>query len=347
MASNTMTRRRFLRAFAAGAGASLLAACESPPRAGGGTAQPTSGTQAPAQVGRSLLFVWLPKDAANPVFEPAKVGGETRAAELAIDFRWVASEKPDAEEQAQLMGEAIDQGCDGIGISCNNPEILRPVIDRAVDAGIPVITWDSDSPQSKRSTFYGADNTKAAQRAAELFVEAMKENQSRTYAILTGVPGAANLEERIRAFREVADRPENGLQWIATDPCNDDVALGAQIVENRMGANPDLGGWFMAGSWPLFGDVNAMPQLVAAKGRTKIVAWDTRPEQLPLVKDGLVQALIGQKYYGWGYDAVGILHDIVSGTQSYPSFVDSSFDVVQTPEEADAYLQKWETKDFR
>jgi ribose transport system substrate-binding protein len=349
--SSQMSRRDFLRMLALGlgtaAGSSVLAACGATQGGGGAaatSAPAVSGTTAAPAAGE-ITFVWSPKATNNPVFDVAKVGGETRAQELGIKFEWVGPSEADAQKQAQLLDDVINRGVSGLGISCNDPDVLKPTIDRAADKGIPVITWDSDSPNSKRVTFYSQDNTKAAQKAAEIFIEVMKDNPSKTYAILTGVPGAQNLEERIKAFRAVVDPA--GFQHVATDPCNDDIQKGIEVVENRMAANPDLGGWFMAGAWPLFGDVNAMPKLLARKGKTKIVAWDTLPNELQLLKDGLVQGLIGQKYWGWGYDAVGILYDIVVNKKQFPPFVDSGFDVVTTPQQADEFLKKWETKNFK
>jgi ribose transport system substrate-binding protein len=347
--SGKMSRRDLLRTLAVGEGASALAACGTggAPATGGAAPTAAGAAQAPAQGGKKL-FVWSPKATNNPVFDVAKVGGETRAQELGgIDFQWVGPAEANAQQQAQLLDDVVNKGCDGIGISCNDADALKPTIDRAMDKGIPVITWDSDSPNSKRITFYSQDGEKAAQKGAEIFIAAMKDNPNRTYALLTGVPGAPNLEARIKAFRAVADKPENNLKWIATDPCNDDIQKGIEVVENRMVANPDLGGWFFIGGWPLFGDVKAMPHLLAAKGKTKVVAWDTLPGELKLLQDGLVQGLIGQKYYGWGYDGVGIMNDIVVNKKTFPAFVDSGFDVVTTADEAAAFLKKWETKNFK
>lgn len=342
-----INRRRFLKTLSMGAGVGVLAACGAQAPTGGG-ASTNTGAQAPAQGSKRLLFVWSPKATNNPVFDTAKVGGEMRAKEYGnVDFQWVGPSEADAQKQVQLLEDVISKGCDGIGISCNNADALKPTIDRAVDKGIPVITWDSDSPKSKRTTFYSQDNTKAAPKAAELFVNAMKDNPNRTYAILTGVPGAPNLEERVKFFRDVADKPENKLQWIGTDPCYDDIQKCIEVVENRMASNPDLGGWFFAGAWPLFGDIKAMPKLLAAKGKTKVVSWDTLPNELKLVQDGLIQGLVGQKYFGWGYDAVGIMYDIVVNKKQFEAFTDSGFDVVVTAEEAAAFQKKWDTKNFK
>ncbi|MCS6772727.1 MAG: sugar-binding protein [Anaerolineae bacterium] len=341
-----VSRRTFLRAVGYGAGAVALASCAAPPAAQPQRPQPQQPVSEPQPGTKPLTFVWSPKAVNNPVFDVARRGAQDKAKELGITVEWVGPESADAQKQAELLDAAIARKVDGMGISCNDPDALKPVIDRAMDSGIPVITWDSDSPNSKRITFYSLDNEAAARKGAEIMVDLLKDSQNKTYAILTGVPGAQNLEARIKAFREVADPA--GLQWVATDPCNDDIQKGIEVVENRLTANPDLAGYFMAGAWPLFGDINAMPKFQqAAKRGMKTVAWDILESELRLLKQGLVHALIGQKFYGWGYDAVGILYDIVVNKKQYPPFVDTGFDLVTTPEQADVFLKKWETGNWR
>lgn len=346
MERRRLSRRTFLRAAALGMGGAVLASCtatpSTPPQQTG--AQPT--TPSGGAASQPLTFVWSPKAVNNPVFDVARRGAMDKAMELGITIEWIGPESADAQKQAELLDAAIARKVNGMGISCNDPDALKPVIDRAMDAGIPVITWDSDSPDSKRITFYSLDNEAAARKGAEVMAELLKDSPNKTYAILTGVPGAQNLEARIRAFREVADPA--GLQWVATDPCYDDIQKGVEVVENRLTANPDLGGYFMAGAWPLFGDINAMPKFqAAAKAGMKTVAWDILENELKLLKEGLVHALIGQKFYGWGYDAVGILYDIVVNKKTYPPFVDTGFDLVRTLEEADRFLKKWETGNWK
>jgi hypothetical protein len=171
-----------------------------------------------------------------------------------VDFQWVGPANTDAVQQADLLDAAITAGCDGMGISCNSAEVLLPVINRAVDAGIPVITWDSDSDQSKRLSFYSINGDEAATAGAEVFVNAMADNPNKTYALLSGNAGAPNLEGRIAAVRAVLDQPETALEYLVTLFCNDDPVLGQTLMEDQLTATPDLVGFFLIGGWPTFAD---------------------------------------------------------------------------------------------
>jgi len=352
--ARTISRRQFLRFATVGAAGGVLAACAPVPAAtpapaapAATAAAPAAPTTAPAAVSsKRLLFVWSPKATNNPVFDVAKVGGQMRAKELGdVDFQLVGPANADAQKQAALLDDVVSKGCDSLGLSCNDADALKPVIDRAMGKGIPVITWDSDSPSSKRLAFYSFDVGKAATAGANVFVDVMKDNPHRTYSLLTGVPGAPNLEGRIKAVRAVLDKTD--LKLISTEACNDDIQKGAEVVENRMTATPDLGGWFFIGGWPLFGDIKAMPKLLAAKGKTKVVTWDTLEAECQDLIDGVLQGLIGQKYFGWGYDGVGIMYDIIKHGKKFPAFIDSGYDLVTTGDQAKDFLARWKSQDFK
>ncbi len=313
----------------------LLAACGAP-------AEPTR---------PKLTFAWVSKSLGNPVFDHGYNGARARAAELSasgpyeVEVIAAAPTSADAVEQTRVLDDLIARRVDGIAVSCNDPIACADPIDRAVAAGIPVMTWDSDAPASGRFTFLSIDNLAAGRKAAALLAEALG-GQGKV-AIITGVPGGLNLEERVAGFREVlAGYPEMAV--VAEVATNEDISKGVQGVEEVMQAHPDLRGWFFAGLWPLFADRGAMPQWEAATraGRLKTVCFDTLPFQLELVRDGYLTALIGQKYWGWGYDSVQILYDRIVGGKEYPPFIDTGMDIV-TANNVDAMIKAWETNDFQ
>jgi ribose transport system substrate-binding protein len=144
----------------------------------------------------------------------------------------------------------------------------------------------------------------------------------------------------------IAGYPE--IEIVAEVATNEDISRGVLGVEEVMQAHPDLKGWFFAGLWPLFADRGAMPRWEEAtrSGRLKTVSFDTLPFQLELLRDGYLTALIGQKYWGWGYDSVQIVYDRIVSGQSPPPFIDTGIDIV-TINNVDAMIRAWETNDFQ
>lgn len=313
----------------------LLAACAGAPDEG----RPT------------LTLAWVTKNLGNPVFDHGYKGAVQKAAELSaagpyeVEVVSVGPASADAVEQTRVLDDLIARRVDGIAVSCNDPTACIDPINRAVAAGIPVMTWDSDAPDSQRFTFLSIDNYTAGRKAAELLLQAMGERGK--VAIITGVPGMLNLDERVAGFRDVmAGHP--GIEIVAEIATNEDISRGVQGVEDVMQAHPDLRGWFFAGMWPLIADRGAMPlwEQATREGRLQTVSFDTLPFQLELLREGYLTALIGQKYWGWGYDSIQIVYDRIVAGKAFPPFIDAGMDVV-TANNVDAMMRAWETNDFQ
>jgi ribose transport system substrate-binding protein len=337
MMRNTVRRLFLLLALA-------LAACQSP------SVAPAAGLESPSPERRKITLAWIPKALDNPVFQVGQLGAVQKAAELSasgpvqVEVLYVGSVDSDAAEQVRVVEDVIARGVDGIAISCNDPTACIDPINRAVDAGIPVMTWDADSPQSQRFTYYGLDNIQAGRAAADLLVKALGTKGK--IAVLTGVPGAFNLEERIRGFRE-GIAPYPGIEIVTTVVTNDDINQGVQAVEETMHAYPTLDGWYFAGMWPLFAERGSMPSWEgAALNRGMItVAFDALPVEVELLRDGYLSGLIDQKNWGWGYETIQILYDRVVNGETFASFTDSGYNVI-TRNNVDVMLRRWETNDF-
>jgi len=310
----------------------------------------TAQTPAPPKfTGKTLNIAWIPKALNNPVFEIGRDGAMKKAAELTkagpieVKVDYVGSVASDAAEQARVVEDVIAKGVNAIGISCNDPTACIDPIKKAKAAGIEVMTWDSDSPKSDRFTYLGVDNYEGGKAAAEMLAKSMGTKGK--VALLTGVPGAFNLEERIRGFKDgIKQYPD--IQIVSTVACDDDINKGVQVVEETMQAHPDLNGWFFVGVWPLFAKRGSMPlwEKAAGSGMTTI-AFDTLPMELDYVKDGLIQGLVGQKYWGWGYDTVQMIYDKMVNGKTYQSFTNSGMDLV-TKKNVDVMAEAWKNSDF-
>lgn len=304
----------------------------------------------PAPQRETLTLAWVHKSLGNPVFDHAASAAAQKARELsaagpyAVELIAAGPVSADAIEQARVIEDLIARRVDGIAISCNDPTACIDPINRAVAAGIPVMTWDSDSPESNRFTYLAIDNYAAGQKAAELLAGAI--GGTGEVAVLTGVPGGLNLEQRVRGFADGL-RAHPRITIVATVASNEDISRGVQGVEEVMQAHPDLRGWFFAGMWPLFADRGAMPLWEAAStsGRLKTVAFDTLPLELELLRDGYLEALIGQKYWGWGYDSIQILYDRIVHQRQPPPVINTGMDIV-TRNNVEAMIRAWETNDF-
>ena len=290
-----------------------------------------------------LTFALVPKLLDNPVFQVAHEGALVAAKELGqgkIEIQWTGPVTSDAAQQAQIIESLIERRVDGIAVSVNDPDALLNVINKAVDGGIPVVTFDSDAPMSKRISFYGTNNYGSGRIMGELLVKYMGETGK--VALLTGTPGAPNLEERIKGFKDyIKDFPH--VRIVDIQACYDDINKGVSQMEAVMQAHPNLNGWILIGGWPLF---TPPPGPLAGKkpGEIAVIAFDALAEELEYVRQGYAQALVGQKLFGWGYESVRLLKGIKEG-KKFEQVIDSGVDIV-TKENVEEYASKWKTRKF-
>lgn len=292
---------------------------------------------------KKIVFAFVPKLLDNPVFQVAWQGAQAAAHDFdsgKIEVERFAPVKSDAVEQAQIIESLIERKVDGIAISVNDADALKETIDKAVDAGIPVVTFDSDAPKSKRISFYGTNNPGSGRTMGEYLVKYM--GQKGTIALLMGTPGAPNLEERKNGLLEYLKQYPD-IKVVATEYCYDDVNQGVSKMEAVLQGHPDLKGWVLIGGWGIFTPV---PGPFGAKkpGDLTVIAFDALPEELDYVRQNYAQALIGQKLWGWGYESVRMLKEIRDGKQ-LPPVIDSGVDIV-TKENVEEYAQKWKTGKF-
>jgi ribose transport system substrate-binding protein len=280
-----------------------------------------------------LRFAVVPKTLDIPVFNYAKIGAERKAKELGdVDILWNAPTSADQLKQKEIIESYITQHVDGMAISALNGDFLTDTINRAVDADIPVVMWDSDAPKSKRAAFYGVDDLASGRILGEETVKLL--NGKGTIAIITSI-GATNLQLRLQGAREVLAKSP-GIKIIEVYDIKEDSVRCAELIATGTNRYPDLGAWLSVGGWPVF-TRNATAPIPPT---TKMISFDTVQPALDLLREGKVQVLLGQKYFGWGSEPVQILYDIKHGKNPPSPIIDSGVDVV-TKDNVDQYEQAW------
>ena len=110
---------------------------------------------------RKITIAWIPKGLNNPVFEVGRAGAIAKAAELTaagpvdVEVLYAGSVDSDGSEQVRVIDDAVARGVNAIAISCDDPTACIDPINRAVNAGIPVMTWDADPLKASASPLWG------------------------------------------------------------------------------------------------------------------------------------------------------------------------------------------------
>jgi len=281
------------------------------------------------------------KSQGNPVFQAARVGAEQAARDLGakhgvqIRIDWRTPNEEDAQKQAQAIEQLVLSGVDGIAVSCSDANKLTDAINSAVKDGVPVATFDSDAPASKRFVTFGVDDTKCGEQVMEELAKIM--GGKGVVAILAGNQNAPNLQKRVQGVKNAAKKFP-GIKIRETYYHKETPQDAAAKVEQVMQANPDITGWAMIGGWPLFTD-NALKW---QPGTVKCVAVDALPPQLAYLRSGHVQLLLAQQCFEWGYRSVEHLINKVHLKKNPATLKDVSPLVPVTKANADEYGRNWE-----
>jgi ribose transport system substrate-binding protein len=238
---------------------------------------------------------------------------------------------PDEAEQVAILRDVVARGVSGLAVAPMNADSVTGVVADARKKGIPVITFDSDAPNSERMCYVGTDNLDAGREAGKAFKKLLPKGK---FAILTGGLAAANLNDRIKGFKEVVNGSDYTEIPGSPFPCDDDAVKGVQIVQDILTRYPDLDGIFFSGGWPLFGAPEAFMKAIGKRApdvkanKFVLVSFDTLPEELKLLKNGYCNALIGQRPLAMGIKSMDVLNDIANGGK--PENINTGVDVVDS-----------------
>jgi ribose transport system substrate-binding protein len=286
------------------------------------------------------VFAIVPKGINDPFFADVEKGGKEEAKKFGAQVLYTGSTQSDESEQVQILRDLLTRGVSGIALSPVNADAVLSVIDSAAQKHIPVVTFDSDAPDSKRLAYIGTNNLAAGREAGKAFKSHLPKGK---IAVITGHLAAANHADRVKGFHEIVNGSDYQEVPGSPFPCDDDVAKSVQIIQDTLTRYPNLDGFFFSGGWSTFGAPEAYKNAMAKKkadiasNKFVVVSFDTLPQQLQVLKDGYLTALIGQRPYSMGIQSIDALK---AATEGKPvQNVDTGVDVV-TADNVDQFIKK-------
>src|ERR1044072_5917291 len=203
----------------------------------------------------AFKIAMIAKSSTNPVFLSGRTGAEDAAAELTkstgtqVSVDWLTPPSEDATIQAQRIAEAVNSGANAILLSATDAGKLVGAVNDAVDRGVPVMTFDSDVPGSKRFSFYGGDDALMGRQVMDELAKQMGGKGK--VAILAGNQNAPNLQNRVKGATEAAAKYP-GITIVNTFSHAETPQHSTAEVTRAQNAYPEIQGWAMIGGWGLF-----------------------------------------------------------------------------------------------
>lgn len=227
-------------------------------------------------------------------------------------------------------------GLDGLAISAKNNPVIRGLIDGLTGDGIPVVTYNSDIPDSGRLYFVGQDLYRSGKVAADLITKYVRE------------PGeillvAGNLEfdahqQRVRGFMDKCMEAGIAAHRLHLTESFNEYVLTYDKVSDALTHMPNLRAIYMANE-----SVPACAEAIRRSGRQDkimVVGNDLSAATRRLLADGTVDFIIEQNMYWQGYQPVLLLKNQILSPEPPKSpflFTDISVINAENMRETESY----------
>ena len=310
--------------------AALFAGCNSPsstetaqttpPGGSENGASPAPSGSAPVNVssGKKMQIAVIPKGLTHSFWQAIKRGAEKAGSEMNANIIWTgpASESDGTKQQQQIVEDQITKKVDGIVLAPNNKTALVPMIEKATDAGIPVVIADSDAETKKRISYVATDNYVGGEMAAE-----------RIWKITGGkgpigmVPVQANsesTEQREKGFEDKIVKLSGGkLKVIRSQFGESDRKKSMTAAQDMLTAHSDMTAIFGPNESSAVGALNAIRSRQQL-GKIKIIGFDTPDILVAAVKKGDMDSIVVQNPFKMGYEGVKAIMDKKAGKEVKP-----------------------------
>ena len=285
-----------------------------------------------------------------PYWQTAGAGFAQAAKELKVRSEFVGPDTFDPEAEQAAFQKAVQQKPTGILISIADAKLMKSNIDQAVSAGIPVITMDSDAPDSKRLFFIGTNNYDAGVAGGRRLA---KELHGKGNVVFFSMPEQANLQERLRGYRDGLESTP-GVKTDRVVDIKGDPRVAFDNATSIIGKERDKVDAFVCLEAQAGKEIATVLSNNNVKNKV-VMAMDTDPDTLEWIRKGVVAATISQKPYSMAYVGVMMLDHLYHhklnkldndwATDSFapiPAFVDTGSSLIDKSN-VDAFLQEKKT----
>lgn len=272
-----------------------------------------------------------------PYWKSVHEGFAKAATEYGVTAQLAGPDTFDPQAEADAFKKAAANHPAGILVSVADANLLRPEINAAIQADIPVITVDSDAPLSSRLYFIGTNNLAAGHLGGQRLVDKLHGKGNIVFFTINGQP---NLEERLKGYKDIiADKPQIKIADVFDTKGDAGAAFDqAEQYMNKSGA--DKIDAFICLESSAGKSIAEVLKRKNASDRL-LIAMDVDADTLTLIKDGSIDSTVSQKPFTMGYVGLKALDEIhhnlpkpfhnnyaVDSFSRYPLFVDTGTAIV-------------------
>lgn len=264
------------------------------------------------------------------VFKGFKSAGD----QLGVRTVYEGCDDYSAYAQLKVFERIVAKKPKGIALAPINAEAFKEPIDEAMESGVKVMCFSSDSSHSKRLTLVTSDNVREAEYAADFI--AQKLGGVGKVGIIER-PNQSNHAIRVKKFIEMCEKVYTGVKVVARVNAEGDEARAARLTTQMISEHPDLDFIYCVAGIEGMGAGAAVKE----SGKDiKVFCYDADPPVIDMVKEGIIYAVIHPNTVNQGYWSLMTLYvaanDLINPISDWkqaknsplPAVIDNGFDVV-------------------
>lgn len=257
------------------------------------------------------------KSLGNGFFDAANKGAQEAAAEIGgIEVIYTGPTAATAEAQIEVINSLIAQQVDAIAISANDPDALVPALQKAMERGIKVISFDSGVAEAGRQVHLNPSETNLiGETIIKLAADYLPEGGD--VAILSAASTATNQNAWIEAAKAALPEKFPNINLVATVYGDDDSVKSTDEAKGLIASYPNL----KAIIAPTTVGVVAAAQVVTDQGligKINVTGLALPSEFKQFIDNGASQAVALWNPIDLGYSAVYLANDLVKGDEAKP-----------------------------
>jgi ribose transport system substrate-binding protein len=250
-------------------------------------------------------YVFISSNLQVPYWQAAGAGFSNAAAQMKVLSDFQGPQTYDNKAERDALDVAVQKKATGILLAVTDAALLKDGIDKAIAAGIPVITIDSDAPASKRLFFIGTNNYQVGVTGGQRLAQELKDKGN---VVVFTMPEQPNLQDRLRGYRDALERhPEIKITRVVD--IQGDPRIAFDTTTQIIGKEKDKVDAFVCLEAQSGKEVANVLNSYHITGKV-VMAMDTDPETLDWIQKGGIAATIAQKPYTMAFVGLQMLDNL-------------------------------------
>ncbi|MGC2056804.1 MAG: substrate-binding domain-containing protein [Candidatus Sulfotelmatobacter sp.] len=250
-------------------------------------------------------FIFVAANLQVSYWQAAGAGFSKAAAQMKVRTDYLGPNSYDPKAERDALDQAVQQKATGILLGVTDPTLLKDSIDKAIAAGIPVITMDSDAPASKRLFFIGTNNYQVGMTGG---LRLAQELRGKGNVVVFTMPDQHNMQDRLHGYRDALGRTP-GIKIARVVDIQGDPRIAFDTTTQIIGKEKDQVDAFVCLEAQSGKEVAGVLNSYHVTGKI-VMAMDTDPETLDWIKKGGIAATIAQKPYTMAFVGMQMLDNL-------------------------------------